>query len=108
MHIAVRPALNYIKVLHDAFAAPVLRERMIGACRVYVVLTYSAHAHAPGVAKAAAAIGKRFERHAHYDLSNALCIGYDNFEGTVLGRGTTVERTLRAAGIDCYRVVEGD
>jgi phosphomannomutase len=98
--------IDYKTILREAFGAPVVREQGIGACRVYVSLTDKEHA--TGIAKAAKALGKIFQRKAHYGLTNALYIGYDNFSGSELSRGATVVKVLQAAGIECYRTEEGD
>jgi len=98
--------INYKAVLTEAFTAPVTPEQGIGACRVYVSLAEKEHAK--GIAAAAKALGKIFQKKAYYGLTNALYIGYDNFSGRELARGTTVQRILTEAGIRCYRSEEGD
>ena len=98
--------INYKAVLTEAFSAPVVREQGIGACRVYVSILDKTHA--AGIKKAAKALGKIFQTKAHYGLTNALYIGYDNFGGAELSRGTTVVNVLQAAGIKAYRSEEGD
>ena len=98
--------INYKAVLTEAFSAPVVRERGIGCGRIYVCVTDKEQAKEVG--KAAKALGKIFQKKAHYGLTNALYIGYDNSTGTELSRGTTVVNVLQAAGIKCYRTEEGD
>ena len=91
--------------LQHAFSIPVSPERGIGCCRVYVTVSKGS---ASAVAKAAQAINKTFQRKAHYGMSNALYIGYDNCDGEALARGTAVVRALQALGIDCSRQEHGD
>lgn len=91
--------------LQHAFSIPVTPERGIGCCRVYVTVSKGS---ASAVAKAAQAINKTFQRKAHYGMTNALYIGYDNCDGIELARGTAVVRALQALGIDCSRQEHGD
>jgi len=94
------------KVLADAFASPIARERGIGCGRVYVVISDKAQAKL--VEKAAKKLDKIFQKKAHYGMTNALYIGYDNCDGAALARGTAVVKALKEAGINCYRDEHGD
>lgn len=99
-------SINYNEVLLNAFVAPATPARPSGCGRVYVVL--SDKTHAKGIAKAAKAMGKIFQAKAHYGMTNALYIGYDNADGYALGIGTSVAAYLNANGIACYRDEHGD
>jgi len=109
---------DYLAILTEAFAAPVVVERPSGCGRVYVVLGASwdaseeakaqAKADAKGIAAAAKKLGKIWQAKSHYGDRNALYVGYDNHTGYELGKGTAIERVLKAHGIDCYRNEHGD
>lgn len=98
--------IDYYKVLSTAFDTKTYPERAIGCCRVYVVLMDKEHAK--GMAAAAKRLGRIFQTKAHYNLTNALYIGYDNCSGHELAKATEVVRALKAAGIKCYREEMGD
>jgi len=98
--------MDYVELLREAFTKPVVAERPIGAARVFVAISDPAQAKA--VAKAARKLGKTFQAKTYYGDRNALYIGYDNFDGRDLARGTAVMLALQAAGIQSYRVENGD
>jgi len=90
-------------LLADAWAKPVAAERPIGCCRVYVLI--SSEEAAKDVAKAAKKLGKIYQKKAHYGLSRALYVGYDNMDGMAFARGKAIVGALHAAGIgSCVEV----
>lgn len=99
--------MNYTAILTEALqaAAAAFPERGIGCGRIYVSVDKE---HARGIAKAAKALGKIFQKRSHYGTSNALYIGYDNCDGRALAQGTTVVNVLKSHGIGCYRDECGD
>jgi len=99
--------MDYKSVLNAAFYdAPIQIGRGIGCCRVYVVI--SDKAHVKGVAKAARAMNKVFQTKAHYGMSNALYIGYDNCDGLALARANAVAKVFNENKISCYVEYHGD
>lgn len=98
--------MDYAAILSAAMSKPVVAERPLGACRVYVSI--SDKEHAKGVAKAAKKVGVEFQTRTYYGTRTALYIGYDNFGGRELARGTAVVNALNAAGIPCFRDEQGD
>lgn len=94
------------KILADALSKPVAPERPMGACRVYVSILDADMAKL--VSKAAKKLGKDFQKKSYYGDRNALYIGYDNFDGKDLARGSAVVAALKAAGIDCVRCEGAD
>jgi hypothetical protein len=91
--------------LAAAFLAPVTPERGIGCGRIYVSVGGE---HAKEVAKAAKALGKKFQKRSHYGTANALYVGYDNCDGEALARGSAIVAALKAAGVDAFRDEHGD
>lgn len=100
--------MPYETILSAAFAkaAQVPRERGIGCGRIYVIIVDKAQAR--GIAKAAKALGKIFQRKGYYGITNALYVGYDNCDGRALAHGTAIVTCLQAHGIACYRDEHGD
>ena len=99
--------MNYQAILTEAFesADRAPSEAAIGCGRIYVSVGGE---HAKGIARAAKALGKRFQKVSHYGASNALYIGYDNCDGKALAKGTAVVNVLKDHGISCYRDECGD
>ena len=98
--------MDYAALLSDALKKPVVRERPVGCCRVYVSICDDGQAKE--IAKAARKLGLDFQKRSYYGAKNALYIGYDNLDGKELARGSAVVAALEAAGIACYRVENGD
>lgn len=98
--------MDYVELLREAFTKPVVAERPLGAARIFVAISDPAQAKA--IAKAARKLGKVFQKKTCYGDSNAIYIGYDNFDGRDLARGTAVVQALQSAGIASYRVENGD
>ena len=98
-------ATNLTMALATAFTAPVIPERGIGCGRIYVSVGGE---HAKEVAKAAKALGKKFQKRSHYGTANAIYVGYDNCDGEALARGTAIVNALKALGIEAYRDEQGD
>lgn len=94
------------KILADALAKPVVAEAPQGACRVYVSILDAEQAKL--VSKAAKRIGKDFQKKSYYGDRNVIYIGYDNFNGMDLARGSAVVAALKGAGIDCVRCENAD
>lgn len=96
--------IDYKATLARGLAAT-SQARPIGACRVYV--TFSDE-HAKGVGAAAKALGKIFQKKAHYGFRNALYVGYDNFEGTVIARANAIEAEFVKQGVSACVEYAGD
>lgn len=97
--------MDYVAILQSALSKPVIAERSQGACRVYVSVGAE---HAKKMAAAAKKLNKDFQKKTYYGTSNAIYIGYDNFDGKALAQGAAVVEALQAAGIQCYRDEQGD
>lgn len=60
------------------------------------------------VAEAAKKVGMIFQRKAHYGMTNALYVGYDNATGRELAKGELLARRLTEAGVPAYCDAHGD
>lgn len=81
----------------------------MGCCRVYVeIFAGKDRALINDIAAACKEVGQIFQRKAHYGMSNAVYVGYDNHDGHALARGTLIADALRSLGIDAYRSDHGD
>lgn len=102
---ATSDTVDYVSILREAFETPVVPERGIGCGRIYVCIPKE---HAKGVAKAAKTLDRIFQAKAHYNMRNALYVGYDNCDGRALARGTKIVEAFKAAGVQAYREEHGD
>jgi hypothetical protein len=107
---AAATSSNLFSALEAAFNNPVLPEdfRRYGACRVYVGITSEDKNHVKAVAATCKALGKIFEKKNHYGTRNVIYVGYDNFDGRALARGTAIVAALKAEGIEARRDEHGD
>lgn len=92
-------------ILQAGLAKAIQPAKKIGCCRVYVTFD---KADAKGVEKAAANLGKRFQKKAHYGLSNALYVGYDNCDGVAIARAEAIQAEFAAKNIGCCIEYCGD
>lgn len=94
--------MDYRKILTEAFEQPAQSTAgmYLSCARVYVMV--SDKAHVAGIEAAAKALGKQFQKKAHYGFSNALYIGYDNATGQTYGQGLAVAAHLSVCGISSY------
>jgi hypothetical protein len=93
------------KALSEALTSPVSPARALGCCRVYITF---AKADAKAVAKAASDCGKKFQVKAHYNLSNALYVGYDNCSGREIALAEAIKAKFAAIGVNGSVELEGD
>jgi hypothetical protein len=100
--------LNYTTILAEALeaAAAAPAERACGIGRVYVVIVDREHTR--GIATAAGKLGRIWQKKAHYGMTNALYVGYDNHDGKTMAQGTAIVATLAKYGIKAYRDEHGD
>lgn len=106
-------------ILTKAKPAPVTPNRASGCGRVYVCLSRPFDATTlkyqkldprlvKAVEAAAARTGTIFQRKAHYGMTNALYVGYDNATGRELARGEMLAKLLTEAGVPAYMDAHGD
>lgn len=92
---------KYRTAIAAAFAAPFHAERPSGCGRVYVCLSIDGK-DVKHVKAACKALGLIFQPKAHYGLTNAIYVGYDNASGRLLGKGEAVAQALNALGVKAY------
>ncbi len=90
-----------LAAMTTAFSIKATPNGTSGCGRVYVVVSGD-RSTINAVAAAAKKLNVIFQRRAHYGMSNALYIGYDNADGKALAKGEAVAASLSAAGLSAY------